>query len=338
MAWGPLGSFTLRPATLVMMVVFCIPPMRAPSTDCFPTCHGSRLSRPQRWRGALCTLGLLAAPAWAADLVLPIHFSEYATPRVEIELQGKPHVLTLDTGSAQGLHLTREVLADLSGVQFSQETQRSTDMSGQVQENARFTIDALPLGDFLFRNIPGVVFSPWGLTVDAAAELPQDPVMGLGFFAGHRIVLDYSTQTLTVLAPESTFTPSAAAHWVEVPFLQTDEGLSLPVRIQGETHLLSLDSGATLSFVLAERLSDTRAARPCDSIYEGMPATDCHLMPITTEFGAAPQTLYAYVMAQPLPQFNNTGLLGGDFLQQHAIYLDFVTQRLFVRPIPQPRD
>ncbi|WP_148912991.1 hypothetical protein [Neoaquamicrobium microcysteis] len=113
-------------------------------------------------------IGLGAAfavvPSNAADLVLPITFDQRSTPMVSLEIDGMSYELRLDTGSEEGLHLRRDLLDRIEGVRFTGEMQRSSDMAGNVQENARFVIDELSVGGRIFRDIRGVEFSPWGAT------------------------------------------------------------------------------------------------------------------------------------------------------------------------------
>ncbi|GEM_PF-1052255 len=280
---------------------------------------------------ALLGATFAVVPSNAADLVLPITFDEHSIPMVSLEIDGTTHVLNLDTGSEEGLHLRREVLDQIEGVRFTGEMQRSSDMAGNAQENARFVIDKLSVNGRLFQDIGGVEFSPWGITVRKNSQLPESSVLGLGFFKDQRILIDYISKELTIFDPVSDFDPNGDAGWNEVPFRHSAEGLVLETIIAGRRHDMVLDTGATISFVIADRIADTTAAVPCHTIYASLLQEGCRLIPIVTEFGDAAVSLHAFLMEGAPENFDATGLLGCDFLRHHAVFVDFDGKRMFVR-------
>lgn len=271
-------------------------------------------------------------PSNAADLILPITFDQRSTPMVSLEIEGMPLELRLDTGSEEGLHLRRDLLDRIQGVRFTGEMQRSSDMAGNVQENARFVIAELSVHGRTFRDIRGVEFSPWGITVREDSKLPESSVLGLGFFKGQRILIDYLSKELTVFDAESDFDPNGDTGWIEVPFRHSEEGLVLEAVIAGQRHDMVLDTGATISFAVADRIADTVAAVPCQNIYASLQQEGCRLIPVDTEFGDTAASLHAFLIEDDPGNFEATGLLGGDFLQHHAVFVDFVGKRMFVRP------
>lgn len=277
-------------------------------------------------------------PSNAADLVLPITFDKRSTPMVSVEIEGMSHELRLDTGSEEGLHLRRDLLDQIEGVRFTGEMQRSSDMAGNVQENARFVIDELPVNGRIFRDIRGVEFSPWGITVREGSQLPESSVLGLGFFKGQRILIDYLSKELTVFDAASDFDPDRDTGWIEVPFRHSEEGLVLEAMIAGRPHDMVLDTGATISFAVADRIADTVAAVPCQSIYASLQQEGCRLIPVDTEFGDIAASLQAFLIEDDPGNFEATGLLGGDFLQHHAVFVDFARKRMYVRPDQSQQD
>lgn len=286
---------------------------------------------------ALSGLFFGVAPSTAADLVLPISFDEYSIPKVSLDIEGAPYELVLDTGSSEGLHLRRDVLDRLGSVRFTGEMQRSSDMAGNVQENARFVIDELSVHGLTFRDITGVEFSPWGITVQDDSQLPESSVLGLGFFKGQRILIDYLSKELTVFDPSSGFVPNSDTGWIEVPFRQSDEGLVLQAEIAGQPSVMVLDTGATTAFAVADRIATTAAAVPCQSVYPSLEQEGCRLIPVRTAFGKTPASFHAFLIEDD-SNFEADGLLGGDFLNQHAVFVDFAEKRMFVRPEQHQQD
>ncbi|MFC0192936.1 aspartyl protease family protein [Aureimonas pseudogalii] len=282
----------------------------------------------------VAAVGDATGSARASDLVLPIRFDSFAAPLIELDLDGTTSALMLDTGSAEGLHLTRPTIERIRGARFTGQTQKSSNMAGDVRENARFVIDALTIGGLTFRDVTGVEFTPWSVTLMGAAEPPVSPVIGLGFFKGRSILIDYQAATLTVFEASAAGVLEGQDGWIEVPFRQTDEGLLLDADIAGQRHRMSLDSGASMSMVIADRIDAASSAVSCRSIYPNMPDEDCKLVPVETEFGGSKRTMNAFLMRENPGPFEGTGLLGGDFLFQHAVLVDLGASRMLVRAFP----
>ncbi len=286
----------------------------------------------------LLVASFAVVPSNAADLVLPITFDEHSIPMVSLEIDGTTHLLNLDTGSEEGLHLRRDLLDQIVGVRFTGKMQRSSDMAGNAQENARFVIDELSVNGRLFRDIRGVEFSPWGITVRKDGELPASSVLGLGFFKGQRILIDYVSKELTIFDAVSDFDPDRDPDWIEVPFRHSAEGLVLETMIAGQRHDMVLDTGATISFAVADRIVDTTAAVPCESIYASLQQEGCRLIRVDTEFGDTTTSLHAFLIEDAPGNFEATGLLGGDFLQHHAVLVDFDGKRMYVQSDQSQKD
>ena len=277
----------------------------------------------------LLAVSFAAVPSKAADLVLPITFDQRSTPMISLDIEGISHELRLDTGSEEGLHLRRDLLDRIEGVRFTGKMQRSSDLAGNTRENARFVIDALSVDGRIFHDIRGVEFSPWGITLREDGQLPESSVLGLGFFKGQRILIDYRSKELTVFDAASDFDPDMEAGWIKVPFHHSEEGLVLEAVIAGQSHDMVLDTGATISFALADRIADTAAAVPCQNIHASLEQEGCRLIPVDTGFG---DTVHAFLIEDDPGNFAATGLLGGDFLRHHVVFVDFVGKRMFVRP------
>ncbi|PRA81041.1 hypothetical protein CQ054_20660 [Ochrobactrum sp. MYb29] len=280
---------------------------------------------------ALGTSVLMCSTTLASNLVIPISFDEFSVPVITVQLNGHAETLMLDTGSSEGLHLYPSLLKRMSGVRFTGEKQKSSDMAGKEHANARFIIDDLSINDQIFHNISGVEFSPWGFTLDKDTKLPTTPVAGLGLFERKRLLIDYEAGLLTIFDDGKEPDIGDRSKWFEVPFRRSSEGLLLDVFIEGAVRTLALDTGATLSMIIADKIGDTSSAMPCKTIYPELIAQDCKLMPVETRFSNAIHTVYAFLNPQNPGRFENAGLLGNDFLHRHAVYIDFQTSRLFIR-------
>lgn len=267
-----------------------------------------------------------------SDLVLPIRFDEFATPLIELDLDGTPSTLMLDTGSSEGLHLTSATIEQIKKARFTGDVQRSGNMAGEVQENARFIIDALSINGHVFEGVTGVEFAPWAVTFMGSEQPPEFPVIGLGLFEGRSILIDYQAETLSISETSQEPASGGQDNWVEVPFRRTEEGLLLDAVIAGQRRSMSLDSGASISMVMADRTDAASFAVPCQSIYPNLPDEGCELVPVETKFGSSSLTFNAFLMHEELGPFEGAGLLGGDFLFQHAVFIDFKNNRMFVRP------
>ncbi|MCG8273916.1 hypothetical protein MIC97_20750 [Aquamicrobium sp. NLF2-7] len=162
-------------------------------------------------------------------------------------------------------------------------------------------------------------------------------MLGLGFFKGQRILIDYLSKELTVFDAASGFDPDREPGWIEVPFRHSEEGLVLEAMIDGRPHDMVLDTGATISFAVADRIADTAAAVPCQSVYASLEQEGCRLIPVDTQFGDTAASVHAFLIEDSPGHFGATGLLGGDFLQHHAVFVDFAGKRMYVRPDQKPQ-
>ena len=80
------------------------------------------------------------------------------------------------------------------------------------------------------------------------------------------------------------------------------------------------------------------ATVPCHTIYASLLQEGCRLIPIVTEFGDAAVSLLAFLREGAPENFEATGLLGGDFLRHHAMFVDFDGKRMFVRSDQRQQD
>lgn len=283
-----------------------------------------------------CTFACCTSLLNAAELILPLSFDDHSLPTTVIELNGEKCTLMFDMGSALGLHLSRESVGRINGASFTGVIRRSIDMAGEVHRNEQFTIDRMRIGDIEFKNVEGVELTPWGLVQLGGEGLPESPVIGLGFFDGKQLLIDYAAAQLTVADGSIQLSQLAATGWTEIPFKRTAEGLILKATVAGRKEELALDTGATLSMVAASRVVDTSSAVPCSTVYPELTQEGCQFIPVQAKFGNMVSTVYALLMDSTPDGFSILGLLGGDFLQHHSVLVDFAAGRMFLRPA-EPR-
>ncbi|MBC8954698.1 hypothetical protein [Xenorhabdus sp. PB62.4] len=269
----------------------------------------------------------------AAPLELPISWDKFSSPLITLEFDGKVHSLMLDTGSSTGLHLSKEIANDIKSLKFTGQKRRSTNILGEAKEDAQFIIKNVTVNGEPFHNIEGAEFAPWGVTLTGKETPPEYSVIGLGFFHDHRFLIDYGRMKLTVIDKDTNLNSWIDPDWVEVPFQLSDEGLILTVEVGGKKRDLVLDTGSTISIIKSDRVPNPQDTVTCSSIYPALTDEKCTFIPMEISHSKNKDKIYAMKLDNIDASFTKDGLLGGDFFKKHAVLIDFVQKKLFLRQI-----
>lgn len=309
-----------------------------------------------KYRIFLCLILLpfiISLPTWAQTqdiIVVPIKFDSLRVPYLELDVNDRVAMFMLDTGSKNGMHLTRQWMNYLTpNLNLLPDKQQSTDLTGVHIENDKFIIRQMTINGMQFEQISGVELQPWGLfTGEKAADQPDywdghgEMVVGLDLFANKQILINYTQQTLTIATPKIDLRPDAS-QWLALPWLMTDEGLTLQFKQSNaipnldydhdnEHHYsLVLDSGASIS-MLSSQSTTTLSQLDCSEV--GLDV-DTGMLPCKVAFLQLldePQTspLLVLVLDLDFGGFAQNGLIGYNFLQQHPVLIDFASQKIWI--------
>ena len=274
----------------------------------------------------------LSATSSGKVMHMPLEWDDTAIPIVNVEINGLRQSFSIDTGSEMGLHLTKEVMAQLPGLVPVEGKRRSIDLTGKVLFNEKFHIPQLSINGMIFKDVKGVSFTPWGLTLNPKTAPRSSMVIGLDLFKDKALLIDYQSQRLSVADNAQALGINIADGWISLPLRITSEGITINVAKNTKEYNMVLDTGATVSVFWQERLKSAVVSLPCqvligDIEMEGCVAADFQL----NEKGATGISFNAVLLDGVFKQIDTDGLIGNNFLNEFALLIDFPEQRLLIK-------
>jgi hypothetical protein len=272
----------------------------------------------QRTGGALAA-ALLAAAVAHAEVAVPLAL-EKGIPVARLTINGATFPFTFDIGSSRTVHLTRDVMAKIPGLQLTGRKQKSADLGGTVREEEEFVIPDLVINGVSFGKVTGVSYVAWGLNIGTEAGPPPHSVVGLGLFAQQPFVYDQSARTLRFGAPLD-----AGPGWQALPHERIHEGIVTTLSSGRGSYRLVFDSAANISLVKPQAVQESRdETAPCDLFGPDKP---CRTVSVALPGGGE---IRPYLM--PLPAFFQAdGIVGADFFGQRAVYVDLANGKVAIR-------
>jgi hypothetical protein len=273
---------------------------------------------------------LLAAVGAQAEVSVPLTL-EKGIPVATLTINGTSFPFTFDIGSGRTIHLTPEVMAKIPGLKLTGRKVKSGDLAGKVREEEEFVIPDLVIDGVSFGEVKGVAYVPWGLNVGEGAGPPPHSVIGLALFEKQPFVYDQANLKLRFGAP---LAPGGSGEgWREMSHERMHEGIAMKLSNARAAYRLVFDSAANLSIVKPQPVAAQRdeavkcdlfgPARPCAYVTTTLP--DAPVAP-----GGKPAAIKSYLM--PLPdRFKADGILGADFFQAYAVYVDLARRTVALR-------
>ncbi|EOX8394023.1 hypothetical protein [Salmonella enterica] len=292
------------------------------------------LHKYQRWllNISCIALTILSASAFAdmeKSVTLKLSFDQYSIPYTTFMINGYPVYTTIDTGSSFGFHLPESQLKKIKGLK-KERTYRSTDVSGKVQNSIAYLAPTLDLNGIKLTNITVTTLIRWGMVISGEGELPESPAVGLGAFKDKQILLDYVSNSLTIL-DNVDYNSLIKDSFKEFTFQQSTDGLILDVEQSGHKYHMILDTGASVSVVWSERLK-SREPASCLLVDPEMDNKGCEATRFETKSkDGNPEQLWAVVVAGNFEHMGNIdGLIGNNFLKERKIFIDFKNNKFFI--------
>lgn len=270
---------------------------------------------------------VLSAAGARGEVSVPLAL-EKGIPVATLTINGTSFPFTFDIGSGRTIHLTPEVMAKIPGLKLTGRKVKSSDLAGKVREEEEFVIPDLVIDGVSFGEVKGVSYVPWGLNIGEGAGPPPHSVIGLALFETQPFVFDQANLKLRFGAPLVR-----EAGWREMSHERIQEGIALKLSNARAAYRLVFDSAANLSIVkpqpVAAQHDETAKcdlfgpARPCDYVTVTLP--DGPVAP-----GGKSPAIKSYLM--PLPdRFKADGILGADFFQAYAVYVDLAHRTVALR-------
>jgi len=276
---------------------------------------------------------------------VPFQLGSDRRPYVRLKLNGRDAIFVIDTGS--GFTVISKEAAKRFGVSEIARGGKSQGVGGSGKFAIVYgLIKSLQIGEAKVRMIPCFV-RPFHGDRDRADGEKADGFIGLSVLSHFLIELDYKASTMRLDRSENSSAPIMAAPGVTlVPFRTTQNGLiSVETEFDGNPFVNAiLDSGASSTVISAaavERLNMT------DQIIRGQTTSvigaagvtenvrmlfirNCrvadqlqsNLRALVLDFGAINET----------SGFEQSGILGGDFLRHFRLTIDFNRALLALQP------
>jgi hypothetical protein len=268
------------------------------------------------WIGALC-LALMVSQTVASEMVtVPINFDQ-GVPVVELLFSGNSYPFVLDLGSATAFHLSKKVVAQIPGLTYTGKKFRSMDITGKVQEAEELTIADLTVNGMAFGKVNGVTLVPWGMNLGQyQGPDPEVSVLGLGFFDGKKVIFDFAAKTMTFADEDNISFAKRVEGWTPVPYDRSAEGLALTFKSNKASYRMILDTPSTISLVKSKLAQERDSVEKCDM--DLGPDHTCRTISVSFQGG---RPLKPVLMDLP-SAFSADGLVGRDFFEQFAVFLD----------------
>jgi len=284
----------------------------------------------------LCASILFSASASANTqscerLILPIKFDSYGLPTVDLMLNGSSHPALLDLGSLDAIHLPIADIKKTPNVTYTGNTVKSSNVAGDIFESNEFVVSSLKLGCMVFDDITGLELEPWGASIgqDKINDDTQQSVIGLGFFTGKKISINYQNKMLIVENSMTKKTPSDHKY-SELAYKTSKEGISIKVSSDNADYQMILDTGASSSIFSASKVSPKDSLMTCN--YDLGPNMKCQLFNSPLKIAGVDFT--SNILLYPIDQrFKLDGLLGTDFFKRFVVNIDFLNKTLSILPV-----
>lgn len=262
---------------------------------------------------------------------LPVQFIAQA-PCWEIEIEGRPLLVEIDTGLDGYFSLRKEALDQISNKIVTDQS-KIFDVNGNMYEHSSFIIPEIKLGKALISRSIVMEESMFFLTKGCSIHPDQEPSpqrmeflekvggrIGAGIFGAQDYwLMDLGNSSVYVIRDLEEAQKKKVfclENFLEVPFELDSSHLVISMETDFGWKKWILDTGAGLSVMRAESEED----RGVSKVSQKFSWANTNLGPID---------IYFYQMTE---QLNADGILGIDFFLKHAIFLDFKNQKAYIGP------
>ncbi len=262
-------------------------------------------------------------------LVIPIEFlNSYQIPCTSIEIEANKYQVEIDLGAKTALSLHKDVLEKMKKKPCG--TSRRMDFQGKKYETPLYSISHVKAGHFSLKKVQtqeeSQRFVNKAPIIKEKKENRYAGRIGRNFFAGKNIFLDCSHRVLIACKKLEALEKNGydTKIMIPVPLKTTVNGIVIEIITDFGTKKFVLDTGTTVSAIRSTNLSQQR-------IKCGLPVVETAMFSIGgIDFGQ--RELYLLDINQDFNAMD--GLLGMDFLKDHAIYLDFVKEIAYISKNP----
>lgn len=265
------------------------------------------------------------------EIEVPIVFDQYGLPTIELIINGQSHLALLDLGSTVGIHLPISDISNMSGVKYTGKSSKSTNISGEIFSAKEFIIPILAIECMTFENISGYELTPWAASIGDKPNNMEDKqqiVIGQGFFSEKMITINYANKKLMINKSKTgAVLPKRSNKFI--PYLLSEEGITIQMSSPISSYQMVLDTGATSSILSTNKVNVNEQLTTCD--FNVGPDVKCELFSST--FNIAGYSFVSNILLYPIDsRFTKDGLLGSDFFNKFIVQLDFPNKNVALTP------
>lgn len=232
-------------------------------------------------------------------------FDAFNIPTLAIQIENQTLPLILDLGSHYPLMLDKSYLDKLT--KKAHGISLWFDVWGNEYTSHTYLIPSISLDDLSWTNVL-VRDQPQEWIANTTFSSLSAPIIGsIG-----RPILEQTNLLLDF--PGSAIYPCSTppSNWHPVPFTLTPDGIAIQVETDIGPTTLILDTGSTWTVLNSSLITTPRTSKFSIN---------------NKDFG--PQSL---LLLEITPKFQTmNGLLGMDFLRQHAIYIDYPNKTIYIK-------
>lgn len=154
----------------------------------------------------------------------------------------------------------------MSGVKYTGESSKSTNISGEVFSSKEFIIPMLTIECLTFENISGYELNPWATSIGDkpdGMEDNQQTVIGQGFFNDKTIIINYASKKL-IITKNKTGSVSSEISNRFTRYVLSEEGITIQMSSAFTNYQMVLDTGATNSIFSVSKVNAQEPLIPCD--------------------------------------------------------------------------
>jgi hypothetical protein len=259
----------------------------------------------------------LGSSAADAPSSVPMQFLSNL-PVVTAKIDGHEVPLVFDLGDASALVLAQRVIDRIKTAPTG-ETNRSTDVQGNVIESPKFKLARLQIGNAVFTDVIGRLdlhdpkYQP--------PDVGQQGYFGTSLLKSYMVVLDYRHRQMTLIPPRGSKELSAKCSGTVVPFLPDWNGYAVTKVSTDFGELTAIwDTGSDESVLRkagSQKISNSELTET---------VTTKRLSFGGTDFG--PLKLHIADYAQPA---GTDMFIGYNFFARHIVCIDFPGHRFLIR-------
>jgi len=274
---------------------------------------------------------LLANTQDCQELSIPIEFDPQGLPLIELNINDVKHKALLDLGSSEGIHLPVAVIKKIRELKYTGAAVKSSNIKGEVFEAKAFVISSLQINCATFKNMHGLELAPWAASIGEGevADVSEQIVIGLGFFKGKKLILNYSNKSLLIQSISTKDSPSNKNNYA-MPYKISREGLSIEMTSPKASYQMILDTGASNSIFVANKVNLNENVKACD--YNLGPDVKCEMYDSSLKVSGF--DFQSNILLFPIDKrFEMDGILGSDFFNRFIVEIDFLNKNIALTPV-----